>query len=296
MCKWLSTQRWVEWRLNSPGVIWAVVTSTIAFAGPFGTYTSLPFLSRVVFWGVPLFVLTAVAFAARALLADRFGIGDFPRRAFLTAVAVGLASAPVCRGMYALYGLRAFAPLHIELVVFFFLTALGTGALLRSLTGQDDDPEPIDAATLDQMPIHREPAEVAQPRLMQRLPDGMRGPLLHVSVRNHYVDVITDKGKTEILMRLSDAIAETAPQEGAQVHRSHWVAWSAIQSYHRESQRQYFVLTNGTIIPVSRTYRDFVEQRFSGTQIADAERQSTANAPVLNNAANAASELGNPPV
>nr|WP_282558860.1 LytTR family DNA-binding domain-containing protein [Devosia litorisediminis] len=82
----------------------------------------------------------------------------------------------------------------------------------------------------------------------------MRGRLLHLAVADHYVDVTTDKGHELVLMRLSDAIAETAPQPGLQVHRSHWVALNGVKRGLRQSGKPMLELENGTLVPVSRSY------------------------------------------
>lgn len=56
-----------------------------------------------------------------------------------------------------------------------------------------------------------------------------------------------------ILMRLSDVIVELDGIEGAQVHRSWWVAKDAIQSAQRGEGKASFTLVSGTHVRVSRT-------------------------------------------
>ncbi len=52
-------------------------------------------------------------------------------------------------------------------------------------------------------------AEVAvPPRLFQRIAPEAHGDLISISVRDHYVDVVTSAGQASLLMRLSDAMAE----------------------------------------------------------------------------------------
>ena len=92
------------------------------------------------------------------------------------------------------------------------------------------------------------------PALLERLPRPQRGRLRHLSVADHYVAVRTDKGNSLVLMRLSDAIRETAPIAGLQVHRSHWVALDAVRRSTRQNGRPALELDDGSIVPVSRTY------------------------------------------
>lgn len=55
-------------------------------------------------------------------------------------------------------------------------------------------------------------------------------------------------------MRLLDAIRETAPVAGMQVHRSHWVGLDAVRRSLRQNGKPVLELDNGTLVPVSRTY------------------------------------------
>ena len=66
------------------------------------------------------------------------------------------------------------------------------------------------------------------------MPLPQRGGLLALSVEDHYVDIVTDKGKTLVLMRLADAMKETGSVAGLQIHRSHWVARGAVIKAHRK--------------------------------------------------------------
>jgi DNA-binding LytR/AlgR family response regulator len=53
-------------------------------------------------------------------------------------------------------------------------------------------------------------------------------------------------------MRLSDAIAELEGLEGAQTHRSWWVARDAVEEARRDGERVTLVLKGGAEAPVSR--------------------------------------------
>lgn len=55
-------------------------------------------------------------------------------------------------------------------------------------------------------------------------------------------------------MRLSDAVAELEGLEGAQTHRSWWVAKAAVTEIRRGDGRARLTLKNGVTVPVSRTH------------------------------------------
>lgn len=101
------------------------------------------------------------------------------------------------------------------------------------------------------------PAEDA-PRLLARLSPALRAPLVRVQVRNHYVDVVTEAGSARVLLRFADAIAETGEIEGLQVHRSHWVAKSALRGIRRSGGKVMVETSDGALVPVSRPYLGIV--------------------------------------
>lgn len=99
------------------------------------------------------------------------------------------------------------------------------------------------------------------PRLLDRLNPDLRGEIAALQVRDHYVEISTDKGTAAVLMRLSDAIAEVPPGIGAQVHRSFWVAWSAVNTVETEGARVFLRLNSGMQVPVSRANLPKLEER-----------------------------------
>ena len=90
---------------------------------------------------------------------------------------------------------------------------------------------------------------------LDRLPDKLRGgEIFAVEAEDHYLRLHTSRGQDLILMRLADAVGELEGIEGAQVHRSWWVAKSAVAEVARGNGRASLTLRNGTIAPVSRTF------------------------------------------
>jgi DNA-binding LytR/AlgR family response regulator len=63
-----------------------------------------------------------------------------------------------------------------------------------------------------------------------------------------------------VLMRLADAIRETGDVPGLQIHRSHWVATSAVVKAHRSEGKVTLELSNGMRLPVSRGYLPAVRE------------------------------------
>lgn len=102
---------------------------------------------------------------------------------------------------------------------------------------------------------HAAPSGAAPPRFLERLPAKLRGSeIFAVEAEDHYLRLHTSKGQDLILMRLSDAVAELEGLEGAQVHRSWWVAKAAVEDARRGDGRATLTLKDGAQVPVSRAY------------------------------------------
>lgn len=101
-------------------------------------------------------------------------------------------------------------------------------------------------------------ARPARLALLERVRPERRGALLAIKAEGHYLQVYTDAGSDLILYRLSDALLELGGEDGAQVHRSWWVAARALAP---QRHRDKLVLTNGVEVPVSRSFLVAARQR-----------------------------------
>ncbi|WP_396594710.1 LytTR family DNA-binding domain-containing protein [Brevundimonas sp. R86498] len=92
-------------------------------------------------------------------------------------------------------------------------------------------------------------------RFPERLPMKLRGAAIRaVQAEDHYLRIHTDRGSDLILMRLSDALDELEGLEGAQTHRSWWVARDAVRDVARGDGRATLTLEGDLSVPVSRRY------------------------------------------
>lgn len=103
-------------------------------------------------------------------------------------------------------------------------------------------------------------ADAPKDRLRELLELSPDAELLAVSADDHYVRVLTDQGEHRVLLRFSDALRELDALDGAQVHRSHWVAKISATELNRDGQRHHVRLSNGVLIPVSRGKLDATRQ------------------------------------
>lgn len=105
-------------------------------------------------------------------------------------------------------------------------------------------------------------ASATPAKFLERLPLKLRGAeVWAVEAEDHYLRLHTSKGQDLILMRLADAVSELEGIEGAQVHRSWWVAREAIADAKRGDGRATLTLKDGAEAPVSRTYARLLRER-----------------------------------
>jgi DNA-binding LytR/AlgR family response regulator len=232
--------------------VWAGLTMLLTVGGPLGTLQSADFEQRMLFWAAIVICMISLS----SLATDVMGrlMGEEPRKRDLIVAAAVVAlvlTVPISAFAAGHSGFSVgIVTSHIgETMAFLFLTALA----LTSIRHLDLSPR------ADVLP---QPAGEAPeiPRVIARLEPHLQGRLLSLTGRDHYVDVRTTAGMTTILMRFSDAMAEVAPVEGAQIHRSHWVAWAAIDGIEREGGK-LVVVTGDEKLPVSRSYRYALAER-----------------------------------
>lgn len=232
-----------------PYVIWGVLTVIVSFAGPFGTYQVLDFPTRLAFWSVMMAFVILLGIAVRAFVHGTLAIRSFRYGSTLIALILALILPPIALAVlfHSPFAITDLAPAWHELGLYVFMTSLGVGAYRHAV--RRNAPMPEASLTMPE-----------GPRLVQRLPAEVQtGDLISISVRDHYVDVVTSAGSAALLMRLSDAMDLVGPVAGARVHRSHWVAWDAVEGLEKSDGRLVLRLKTGAAIPVSRTYRAKVE-------------------------------------
>lgn len=250
-------------RSRVPFVVWFLLSISVAVMGPFGTYGVMPFSSRFLFWMTVMALGIGVGTVIRAYVYGSLGLKDFRRGSLLITVLVCTAT---CPPLYLLVKLvfaerMAGVPGFLEILLLVASLSLGVCALRLSflrnvvLAAGQEVPPPII------MPVVQ-PLERRLPRLVQRMEPDLQGKLWSISVRDHYVDVLTDRGQSSLLLRFGDAVAEAEPVEGAQVHRSHWVAWDAVEAVERDGLKVVLRLRSGQKVPVSRNHRVKVDERW----------------------------------
>ena len=215
----------------------------LAFVGAFGTGEEA-LGQRLVYWLTLMLVGAVIGTLVRDALERRAWLEQRP---WLQVAVTSLVIATLLTGIvwaftWAFFGRGAgFAgPLY------FFLPVLAVAAAVTAVS-----------ALADRKPqVTHQAAAGAQPaRFLERLPPKLRGGELYaVEAEDHYLRLHGSRGSDLVLMRLADAVIELEGLEGAQTHRSWWVAKSAVEDVRRGDGRAVLRLKNGVEAPVSRTY------------------------------------------
>lgn len=256
---WLS--RLLDRRVLGAGIVVSAMTGLV---GPFGTYGEEALPERVVFWTLVIGLSLPVAVACRAVVDRHLARLGFWSRALIVCTAFTLAYAPLLQAILLLrigpdHQLAlGFAEICLVVFAIALLVNLLDWMVGLGMAARGPMVQPVPSAGAPPLGPSaapgpaRDTAAPPRPRLVARLPPDLRDEVLSVSVRDHYVDVHTARGAAGLLMRLSDAIGELDGVEGAQIHRSHWVAKAAVSGVERTGGRVLLRLVDGRRLPVSR--------------------------------------------
>lgn len=217
----------------------------LAFAGAFGLDDD-PWLLRMGWIAVISFgaaVLNILAY--QAALSLRWTAGRYWARIGVAAALVAPAMAGIIwvslRVLGGRPGLAVFliATFNAFVVGVVFVAAFVAPAMEASLRRAKETAESL--------------ASKAATKFADRLPLRLRNSeIWGLRAEDHYLRVYTANGEAQIRLRLTDALRELGHLDGAQTHRSWWVARPAIREIRRTRGRVVLVLHNGVESPVSR--------------------------------------------
>ena len=232
-----------------------IVALLVGFTGPFGTEVYMALAPRLAYW-LGMIVTTYAAgifFSSLVRQAVARPALPTPWRLGLIALVTSLPVLVLVVAFNALFlGLEL--PTGIALLSAWLTSfVISFGIIILHVLAEKGTSSAI-AKTKAEQP------ERDQPPLLVRLPVELRGPLVRMSMQDHYVEVETTRGSTLILLRLADAIRETEGVAGVQIHRSHWVAIDGVERVHRSGGKIFIETRSGVRLPVSRTYLSAVRE------------------------------------
>lgn len=223
--------------------VWLLATVFCTFAGPFGTHDALTIVPRFFYWA-GIIALSVFGTTLSLRLAKKADVW----KALLFWVGFTLVLSGIIHGVnsWLFPGWQGVGQLLylIGIIAMTVVVVHGTLALARTVFVP-----PAEISTED-----------TEASFLRRLPLDRRGKLIRLEAQDHYLNVVTQKGSTLVLLRLQDAVEALKDLDGLQVHRSHWVATGAVVRHRRVQGRDFLILASGEEVPVSRSYRPLVQE------------------------------------
>lgn len=244
-----------------------VVAAILSLAGPYGSFVAMDLPGRALFWFLLVFgtdlVAHPLAQGLRRLLLPR-GWPPLAPRLLAAAIAAG----PAAYGGTLLWDAVAdtgqrgdggpgpgFPVIYGEALLLIVAITLLLGLISFAIAARSRQPAISAPVPVAAPAAGTADAGEAVADFLRRAGSRHAGArLLAVEAEDHYLRLHTDAGSDLVLMRLRDAVAALATVPGLQVHRSFWVARSAVTRIERRGQTALLVLGDGLTVPVGRTY------------------------------------------
>ena len=249
--------------------LWAVLvlSSVIAFLGPFGTYLMGDYLSRFWhWWGLmtgayltmrPIILLCRRVAHVTALPPSALVFWGMVLACFPLALLWRATSAEQTRLLGGYGGLLSFTLLCAGAVIAVTWWARKADRYLREYAEAPASRWPASSSEVGEIGIDGiSPARAdagSRPRLFARLSPAFSGDIQALQSEDHYVRVHGAGHSELILMRLRDAILEMDDCPGCQTHRSWWVALEGIGEVSLSGQKPRVTLKSGVEVPVARS-------------------------------------------
>lgn len=222
--------------------LWVAITIACVISGPFESGQADNFWASLGFWSL------AIGYGIVLANAIELAMQRLQDRSFVLAVLTKSVTFSLFYAPFLYIALPFFFPGSSHVYAPPYLLAINAGGIylvvvlviyvmIRALS----KPAPTEATP--------------SPPILKRLPPAIGRDVQHVTSQDHYVEVKTKLGSELILMRFTDALDELEGLQGVRVHRSHWVAASAVARVQRSGTKVTLRLHDGTKVPVSRSYR-----------------------------------------
>jgi hypothetical protein len=234
--------------------VMTVIGLVLAMIGPFGTATA-PLALRLVSWVALAWAGYAFYRPLAPLVAWLHVRLELPKLGLWIGLTL-LATMPLTAAIWAIEFLPGPIPAPtLEDALLAYLNVLVIGASVIVVfylleRGKADAHGQASALSPAEKPASQDDL---RPAFIERLPPELGSDLIALEMEDHYVRAHTMLGSDLVLLRLRDALGELDGIEGAQVHRSWWVARDAVESVERDGRSVRLVLPRGIAAPVARS-------------------------------------------
>jgi len=230
----------------------------LTILSPFGTDSQLTAPLRFVYWfGVIL------GGAVVAIIVSKFFLGRATsvtgmRRALVMSAQIVTASMPISllvAGM-EMWLREPLSWAHLPQVFGYVVTITAVITVSSSFLEQHKLlKENITAGVKANQDQSRSNTMLATTRFHHRLdPLRRKSEILMLKAEDHYLHVVTSAGSELIRCTMKAAMDELNILDGQRVHRSYWVARSAISNLEKRGNRRVLIMKDGTVVPMSRQF------------------------------------------
>lgn len=237
-----------NWQIRIAVCVLAIFVFSLV--GPYSTYERFPFGQRLLYWGALIAGFLLPAYWVR-LFVQLVAFGSALQRDVLCLLVSGLILAPaiwLANRIFlgaATIGIGSLVE-HLVLIWLFGAVPVLVRHFVRNISMEQPAPfiAPDDSQAGSHVP------------LLRHLEPDMRGSINRVSASDRLSIIHTEKGAASLRMRFADALIQLEGAKGMRVHRSHWVAFGAIERLEQDGRRYVATLTGGETVPVSPAYVD----------------------------------------
>ncbi len=258
--------------------MWLVFLAILALfvaTGPFATLEKLDLAARLGYW----LIVQSIAWSIALFFVNLFDVllqGRIDHPLMRMMIGAAVASIPMGLALMPVHHAFLDAPLTVGETAENVLITLPISLAICFLTWTAlegtrlSPPEEKFLAEASRSPgssAAEARTTLARPSIIDRLPANKRGPVLRLESQDHYVLIVTSRGSELVLMRLSDAVGEVPEELGIRIHRSHWVAYAAMETLEREpgkNGRSHLLTKDGARLPVSRQMLPILKRRLTG--------------------------------
>lgn len=227
----------------------------LAALGPFGSFALGSFADRLFYW-IPAallgYAIVRPTTLVTLIIARRLTLPEIPS----AGAGILLASLPGTYAMAYLGGYRPGAELELQQLFQLYVQVALIGILvmlvfllIEGRSSIPERPKQFELLTPSPKPIAE---STPTSSFLERLPAEWRDRLVALEMEDHYVRAHGPSASSLILLRMRDAEAELAGCDGLRVHRSWWVARSAVKQVIRDGRNVRLRLEGGLEAPVAR--------------------------------------------
>ncbi len=247
-------------------IISLCVSFFFAYIGPFGTYDTLSFIQRLLYWTIMIFS-GGILFWAIIYLINYFALFSALSNLKRHFIIILLFSFPETFIVYLINFIfrQTYLSSYDWIIIWVgvFTITFGITYIIFFSNLAQLNPEADEEKKAENPDKTNEIFDDKIEKFFKKIPKKLGRELISLSSHDHYVEVKTNIGGTMIYIRFSEAISLLEKYPGMRIHRSHWVSFNAIADMKLKGRKKYVTLSDGRTLPVSDGYKEKLQLEYS---------------------------------